>query len=507
MAQLIDLQKVRRRMWRKRLHNLLFLAGFAAVVFGISFLVYHNGNMDLRTAVNTITAEFASGSGYPVVLPGGRLLGMSSMDNGLIVAADSNLYTYNSTGRRMLDMQHGMINPTISAAGGRFLAYDRGGTRAMLFSRTSQIRQVSTDFAIYDGDMARNGNFALASRSDRHLSQVIVYNGDGNIIYRYLFSDRPAICVSLADSRDAMAVGLLDAMGGDFLSVISRFQFTMKEPTASAELPGELILHLNYQDGNNIRAITDKRVILFNSDLKETASFSYGEQQLMRFQYGADGKLALYLRDATGERKGRAVILNDHLESLCSIPQDSDPNGLAIENGILYLSQNGEVSLYNFTGKQTGYYAVNGLGIIQPVGDTLYYTTGSELCTITAKEIMDRASQRGSSQNSSRASGASSQRKASSEESGSASSRPGRESSGKAESSGAESSKTEPSASDRWAMVKDALLGSEPENSSQASQDGEKTEKPSSSQPEASSQPESSSASEPSSIPESEVKE
>ena len=43
MAQLIDLQKVRRRMWRKRLHNLLFLAGFAAVVFGISFLVYHNG--------------------------------------------------------------------------------------------------------------------------------------------------------------------------------------------------------------------------------------------------------------------------------------------------------------------------------------------------------------------------------------------------------------------------------------------------------------------------------
>ena len=52
MAQLIDFQKVRRRMWRKRLHNLLFLAGFAAIVFGVSFLVYHNGNMDLRTAVN-----------------------------------------------------------------------------------------------------------------------------------------------------------------------------------------------------------------------------------------------------------------------------------------------------------------------------------------------------------------------------------------------------------------------------------------------------------------------
>ena len=46
MAQLIDFQKVRRRMWRKRLHNLLFLAGFAAIVFGVSFLVYHNVNMD-----------------------------------------------------------------------------------------------------------------------------------------------------------------------------------------------------------------------------------------------------------------------------------------------------------------------------------------------------------------------------------------------------------------------------------------------------------------------------
>lgn len=499
MAQLIDLQKVRRRIWRRRLHNLLFLAGFAAVVFGISFLVYHNGNMDWRTAVNTVTAEFASGSGYPVVLPGGRLLGMAPMDNGLVIAADSNLYTYNNTGRRMLDMQHGMINPTISVAGGRFLAYDRGGTKAMLFSRSSQLRQVSTDFAIYDGDMARNGNFALASRSDRHLSQVIVYNGDGNIIYRYLFSDRPAICVSLADSKDAMAVGLLDAKGGDFLSVVSRFQFTMKEPTASAELPGELVLHLNYQDGNNIRVITDQRVILFNSDMKEIASFSYEEQQAMRFQYGADGKLALYLRDATGERKGRAVILNDHLEALCSIPQGSDPSGLAIENGILYLSQGGEVSLYNFTGKQTGYYAINGLGLIQPVGDTLYYTTGSELCTITSKEIMDRTAQRGSSRNSSESSGASSQRKASSEGSGSASSSSRRESS-----SEAESSKTEQSASDRWAMVKDALLGSEPES---APQDREKEEKGTSSQSNASSQPESSSAAGSSSNPESEVKE
>lgn len=497
MAQLIDFQKVRRRMWRKRLHNLLFLAGFAAIVFGVSFLVYHNGNMDLRTAVNTVTAEFASGSGYPVVLPGGRLLGMSYMDNGLIITADSNLYTYNNTGRRMLDVQHGMINPTISVAGSRFLAYDRGGTKVMLFSRSNQLRQVSTDFAIYDGDMARNGNFALASRSDRHLSQVIAYNGDGNIICRYLFSRRPAVCVSLADSKDAMTVGLLDAQNGDFLSVISRYQFPIENPTASIELPGELILHLNYQDGSNIRAITDQRVILFNSDMKETASFSYGEQQLIRFQYGQDGKLALYLRDATGERKGRAVVLNDHLEALCSVPQNADPNGMALENGILYLSQSGEILLYNFTGKQTGHYAINGLGLIQPMGDTLYYTTGSELCTITSKEIMDRTSQRGSSKNASESSSTASQRRGSSEESESASS-----SSRRSNSSDAESSKMEQSASDRWAMVKDALLGSESEA---ASQDGEKTEKISSSQPEASSASEASSISE--SDPESEVKE
>lgn len=431
MAQLTDLEKVRRRrVWRKRVRSLFLLTLFAVIVFAASMVVYHKGEMDIKTAVGDITAEIGTGTGYPILLPGGKLLQMTGLDNALAVVADSNLYTYNSTGRSLLNTQHGMITPTVATAGGRILAYDRGANKVMLFSRSGLIRQMTSPFPLYDGDIAKNGNFALASGSDTHLSMVTVYNGEGSQICQCKFSDRPVICVSLADGKESMAVGLVDVRGGEYLSSIARYQFSAQEATAQVELPGELLLSLNYQDGNHVYAVTDQRVLALNSDLREQASYPFEDLQLMRFRYSDDGRLLLHLRNATGERKGQVLLLNDKLEPVCAIQEDAELDDMKIDGNSIYLMRKGEIAVHDFSGQATARMSVSGLGLFHPMGGTLYYTTSSELCAIDTKDIAQISGAQASE------SGAPSQASSEKPES--------------APSSAAE---------DRWELVKEALMG------------------------------------------------
>lgn len=388
MAQLTDLEKVRRRrVWRKRVRSLFVLTLFAAIVFAVSMFVYHKGEMDLKTAVGDITAEIGTGAGYPSLLPGGRLLQMTDVDNALVVVADSNFYTYNATGRVLLNTQHGMITPTVTTAGGRILAYDRGANKVMLFSRSGLLRQITSDFTLYDADIAKNGNFALASGSDTHLSMVTVYNGEGAQICQCRFADRPVISVSLADSKESMAVGLVDVRGGEYLSSIARFQFSIKEATAQVELPGELLLSLNYQDGSHVYAVTDRRVVVFNSDLRELASYPFEDLQLLRFRYSDGGGVLVHLRNATGQRDGQVLLLDDKLAVTCAIPEDAQFDDMKLEGSSIYLMRRGEIAVYDFTGQETGRMPVSGLGLFHPMGGTLYYTTARELCAIETRNI------------------------------------------------------------------------------------------------------------------------
>lgn len=390
MAQLTNLEKVRhRRIWRKRIRSLLLLILFAAVVFVASMVVYHKGEMDLKTAVGDITAELSTGGGYPVLLPGGKLLQMTSMDNALVVMADGNLYTYSNTGRRILDLQHGMMNPTVTTAGSRILAYDRGANKVMILSRSGVVRQIAVDFPLYDGDIAKNGNFALATGCDTHLAMVTVYNGEGDRLYRYKFADHPVLCVSLADGREAMAVGLVDVRSGEYLSSIARYQFSETEPLANVELPGELVLALDFKDGNGVRAITDSRAVALDGNLKEQADYRYGDQRLLRFRIGGDGKILLHLQDVTGVRQGQVVLLDERMRQLCSIPLEGDLIDMKLDGGGVYLMRAGQIEAFDFTGQSVAKLPVSGLGLFQPMNGALYYTTASELCAIDVKDIAD----------------------------------------------------------------------------------------------------------------------
>ena len=79
MAQLTDLDQVRKRRARRRtIKGFVTLGIFALVVFGCAFLIRQVGDVNLRTAYSDIKEGLSTGEGYPLQLPGGNILAMGA---------------------------------------------------------------------------------------------------------------------------------------------------------------------------------------------------------------------------------------------------------------------------------------------------------------------------------------------------------------------------------------------------------------------------------------------
>lgn len=396
MAQLTDLEKVRRNRARRRMtRNLLLLALFAGLVWLGVVLVQQAGEVDLKTAYSDIRAEVGSGTGFPASLPGGHIASTGALGDTLAILSDTNLYTYSSSAKQMLNIQHGMAKPVLSAARDRLLLYDRGGTKAALYSKSALIGVQDAGFKIYAADLAQNGNFALATNSDQSLAQVVVYNKSLKEIFRWL-PDRPVMSVSLSDTRESMVVGCVDTLDGDFHSSLNRFEFSIDKKMGYAELPGELLLSVQIS-GGTVRAVTDKAVHLYNGELKEESAFRYGTRSLDRFYFPDSGPMVLIFGNFASDKQLTVVTLDDTLKKLGEFTVKRDVIGIQADENYIYLAGKDRVDIFQPDGKLVAEVPLSGLNGVQLVGSRLYYTTNMEIdiidvASVTAAEAESKSS-------------------------------------------------------------------------------------------------------------------
>lgn len=392
MAQLTDLEKVRRRRARRRMVRSLFiLALFAAVVFLCVTVIRQAGDLDLKTAYSDLKAGMASGEGYPIPLPGGQVTRLESAGDALVMLTDTNLYTYNSSGGQMLSVQHGMASQTLKTARNRILLYDPSAEKLAVYSKSALLASVTTDSQIHTADIGANGNFAVATGANDVLARVIVYNHSAEEIFRFS-GNTPVISVSLADNRDTMAVGFVDAADGEYLSSIRKFQFSYQEgDIGRVDLPGELLLMADYRSASAIRALTDQRVILFDGDLHETASFSFGDAVLDRYTDAPDGRLVLVLGNYGKEKRLTVVTLDRDFNEVCRFTVDFNILGIKADSNYIYLMAKDRLHILGFDGAMAASVQVNSLSQIQPVGGKLYYTTDTAVNVIDISEVASPA--------------------------------------------------------------------------------------------------------------------
>lgn len=392
MAQLTDLEKVRRKRQRRHLvRNLLALSVLAGVVWCGMWAVQRAGELDLKTAYSDIKAEIATGSGYPVPLPGGKIVRLDAVDNVVMLLSDTNLYSYNASGRQMLNEQHGFINEGMVTAQDRMLLYDRGGSKLSLYSKSALLHTIATDYKIYTADLSLNGNYAVATSAREYVAHVKVYNRSNQDIFNWYSYQKPVVSVSLSDTKEEMMVGCIDAADGKYLSSISRFQFSINQELSKVEFPDELLLSVDYYAANRVRALTDQRAVLLNQELKELASYDFNGQKLSRVAMSQNGLLVLVLGDFAEDKQLTVAVLDSSFDVLGQFTVHDEITAVQSDQNCVYLVLKNQLEVLKPDGIELIRKQINGIQNIHLAAGQLYYMTASELDCISVREMLEPA--------------------------------------------------------------------------------------------------------------------
>ena len=392
MAQLTDLEKVRKNRARRRaIRNLFSLGVFCLIVFLCISLIREAGEVDLRTAYSDLKAEItASGTGYPVSLPGGKVAKIQAFGDTIALLTDTNLYTYNHSGSQLVNAQHGLASPVMKTSNGRILLYDRGGQRLSVYSKSALSAGISSDYTIYAADISDRGTFAVSTNSDEYLSQVFVYDGNGeNIIFKWFSAEKPVIDVSLADNRDAMVVGCVDVSDGGYLSSITRFQFSIEQELEQAQIPGELLLSVDYFNSDTVFAVTDSRVVRLNGELREVASYPFEGSTLNQFLIRPDGGAVLLLGDYVETKQLSVVSLDSAMQRQGLYTIDFEPVSLKADQQYLFVAGQDSIAILSLDGTLLATAPVKGMAGMEPANGMLYYADSTQLAVLDLQGLLN----------------------------------------------------------------------------------------------------------------------
>lgn len=215
--------------------------------------------------------------GFPVNLPGSAGYVLDSLGDSFCLLTDTYLYTYNSEGALIADIQHGFQNPVSSVNDRRVLIYDKNGKDFRLYSRTAEIYTRTLEDSIVFAEIGSSDRCAVVTTSSRYSNYLYVFNGEGRQIFRWASPDYKIMRAEFSDDDNSIYVSVTGASGGELRLYILRFDLDNAESHVwQTYIGGDITYSLECcRDG--LYVVTGGGILLLDEDsgeITERASFT-----------------------------------------------------------------------------------------------------------------------------------------------------------------------------------------------------------------------------------------
>lgn len=378
MAQLSDIDKIRKKRRRKVLFGrLLLLVLLTCVGVGLYAVKDKVSTIGFTDYVQDMLAGMGAGDGYPIDFAGDQVRGTYAMGENLAVLTDSNLVFYNKTGREIRSVQHKYSNPVVRVGGRRVLIYDRGGKKLRVESLSRTVSQKEFEYPIYAGDISVRGEVAVATGAQRRLAEMSVYDHLLTEPALYKFKSAENYITELDFSRDGknVAVSAVNARGGDLVSSVHLFRLSQAEPVGMREFAGEII-HMVAPLRDGFCAVTDRRAVRLTGEGVIAQEYNYQYQTLASFDHNKAGYTALLFGDYRENKSGELILLGPDGIRVWGGEVSSHAELLCLGETRVSIAVDGELQSFDLAGApvESLPLAVETISL-QPVGASLYAIT------------------------------------------------------------------------------------------------------------------------------------
>ena len=141
IAKITHFSDIKRRQQKKKVvkHSILVLI---VILISLS-CVYIFSRYTVDEIKYMILGSFgvSEEGGYPIQLPGGSITYMGQHDGDLMIANETNIYSYDSAGVRKFDVQHMQQNPVIKSCGKKLAVYDVGDNYYSIYEGKNKVQK------------------------------------------------------------------------------------------------------------------------------------------------------------------------------------------------------------------------------------------------------------------------------------------------------------------------------------------------------------------------------
>lgn len=333
----------RKKIIKKRWYLTLTAISLTVIIVFISVLT----PTGLFETITNITASVKIGNGYEVNLSGGTVNEVIPKNNHYFVLSSTDYKCFNNNGKDIFSYQHGFENPIIVNGSARTLLFNLSGTQYNIYNLNKKIYSGSTQKEILTADIARNGNFAVATLSDSYTSQVTVYNKNGTQIYEWFCSELIINNIALSSNGKKLAVSAISASGGKFFSKLFILEFNSATPTAVFEY-NDLLLNIEKVGNSGFACIFEKSCEFFNWHKFKN---NYSSEEEILFSQTYNSNLMLITGRSGDKRLNYVKIFNKNGKITKEFVFEGVLDSVTLKgNYISFLSEN-NLFLYNLKGQ------------------------------------------------------------------------------------------------------------------------------------------------------------
>lgn len=215
---------------------------------------------------------------FPLTTNKGNNLKIEEVGGKPIVVTDNSFFIVNQAGYFQNQGTHVISNPTVQTEGNRFLIYSRSG-KSIIIGDMYRSKTMNLDQSILYATVAKNGNFAVVTESDRYFNEVVVYNKKGAEIYRWFAAKEYVANIRFNNNSSGLLVNAVKSENGKLNTVIYTLKLNKTEEESRTELEEFLTVDM-FEKGGDVTVIGDNKVVLLNPKGEVKATYEYGGLKL-----------------------------------------------------------------------------------------------------------------------------------------------------------------------------------------------------------------------------------
>lgn len=197
--------------------------------------------------------------------------GIYAYDKYITVLSKNVLTAYNSTGKEDFKVDVQISKPIFESSEKYMVIAEENGKKFYLISGSNLLWQKDLDGNISRINVNKNGYVTVIINNSTYKSIVVVFNADGNELFRKYLSKTFAICSDISSDNKYLAIGEIDYTSTSIKSIVEIISIDLArtKPKESSVYQydsesGKIITDLKYTDKENVICMFNDYVQLIN---------------------------------------------------------------------------------------------------------------------------------------------------------------------------------------------------------------------------------------------------